>query len=150
MRGNERDGIRLGETARDERFVIIATERGQLLSGFGRRDRRKRRAADLRQHRSEVGHVVIRHGALRGVLSGPASAAPSPGAHQGVRGRGLPPRSTTMPRHFPCRKRITLRAPRIAWPARIATQMSIGSSVPVSLITKQIPSGTMICEMMEM
>src|SRR5881296_1474515 len=41
------------------------------------------------------------------------------------------------------------QATALAWPHNIATQMSIGSSVLVCRMTKQMPSGTIICEIME-
>jgi len=59
-------------------------------------------------------------------------------------------RSTAMFRHLPWLNRSTLSAHRVAWPTRIAIQMWIGWSVPVCWITKQMPNGTMICEMIEM
>src|SRR6266550_2669416 len=57
---------------------------------------------------------------------------------------------TAIVRHLPCWNRNTLSTQRVTWPARIASQMSIGSSVPVWRITKQMPSGTRICEIIEM
>ena len=58
-------------------------------------------------------------------------------------------RSTAMWRHFPWLNRRTLRTHRVAWPTRMAIQMSMGSSVAVCWMTKQIPSGTTICETTE-
>ena len=58
--------------------------------------------------------------------------------------------STTMWRHCPWRKRTMLSTQRATWPARMASQMSIASSVDVCWITKQMPSGMSICETIEM
>src|SRR5688572_789700 len=40
--------------------------------------------------------------------------------------------STAMPLHFCCLNRVTLSDIRVKWPMRIASQMSVGSSVPKS------------------
>ena len=58
-------------------------------------------------------------------------------------------RSTAMWRHFPWLNRSTLSTQRVAWPMRMAIQMSIGSSVAVRWMTKQMPSGTTICDTIE-
>ena len=45
---------------------------------------------------------------------------------------------------------IMLRLNRVMCPARMASQMWIGRSVPVCWITKQMPSGRRICDTIEM
>jgi len=55
-----------------------------------------------------------------------------------------------MPRHFPWRNRTTLKALRVMWPSRIAVQMSAGRSPRVAWSTLQRPSGTTICDAIEM
>ena len=57
---------------------------------------------------------------------------------------------TTMLRHLPCMKRTTLSPQRAICPARIANQIWIGSKVVTERMTKQMPSGMITCEIMEM
>ena len=58
--------------------------------------------------------------------------------------------STAMVRQRPWLKRRTLRAHRVACPARMASQMSIGSRVPIRWMMKQMPSGTATWDTSEM
>ena len=55
-----------------------------------------------------------------------------------------------MVRHLPWLNRSTLNTQRVMCPTRMAIQMSIASSLPIALITKQMLSGTTTCEMIEM
>ncbi len=77
----------------------------------------------------------------------PSSSRPPGG---GERQRWAEPTSTSMLRHFPCMKRQTESAHRVMWPARIARQMSDGSSVEVRCTIQQMLSGIANCEMREM
>jgi hypothetical protein len=52
--------------------------------------------------------------------------------------------------HFPCLNRQTVNALRVTCPQRIAIQMSDGCSGRSVWITEHIPSGTTICETIEM
>ena len=79
---------------------------------------------------------------------------PRPGPGRG-RGRGMGQvragsMSTTICRHLPCRNRATLSELRVKWPSTMASQMSAGCRPRVCWKAKHSPSGTMICEMIEM
>ena len=58
--------------------------------------------------------------------------------------------STAIVRHFCCLKRATLSTHRVKWPSTIAIQISPDVSGRHISIIVQSPSGTAICEMIEM
>src|SRR3954451_15675060 len=60
------------------------------------------------------------------------------------------PTSTRMLRHLPWLKRQTLKPQRVMWPTRIAIQISIGSRWLKRWTAKQMPSGTITCDTIEM
>ena len=58
--------------------------------------------------------------------------------------------STAMLRHLPWRNRATDSVARVRWPSTIASQMSVGCRPRVAWRSEQSPSGTTICETIEM
>src|SRR4026209_1965864 len=58
--------------------------------------------------------------------------------------------STRMSLHLPCLNLKTLSAHRVAWPMRIAVQISTGCNPRIAWMVVQMPNGMTICETIEM